>query len=109
MHSVREGTVLATSEYSEHDSSKEPSSRERIHELDKSLSLSQQLQDQRHEENRRKLDEILGVTRSTNGRVSRLERWQDRIIGALVIIMLVLMPVAGYLLKTWADGVLRGR
>lgn len=39
-------------------------------------------------------DKILEQTCKTNGRVNRLESWRDKVIGALIIMNLILLPLA---------------
>ena len=39
----------------------------------------------------------------TNGNVSKLYRWRDFMAGAIAIIVAVLLPMCGYLLKLWLD------
>jgi len=40
-----------------------------------------------------KLDRIESQTIKTNGRVSRLEAWKNRIVGGILVISAVLIPV----------------
>lgn len=41
----------------------------------------------------KKNEEILAQTTKTNGRVSKLETWQNRIIGAMVLMNIIGVPV----------------
>ena len=43
---------------------------------------------------REKLDAIHEQTTKTNGRVSTLETWKNKLIGALIITELLLLPIA---------------
>lgn len=42
---------------------------------------------------------ILAQTTRTNGRVSRLESWQNKIIGGLVLSNIVIVPILMWLVK----------
>ena len=48
-----------------------------------------------------KLDLIHTQTVKTNGRVGRLENWQNRIIGGMVAISALAVPILVYIVKTW--------
>ncbi len=41
-----------------------------------------------------KLDSIDTQTKKTNGRVSLLEAWKNRIIGGLIVTQVILIPIA---------------
>lgn len=48
---------------------------------------------------RRTLDEILTQTKKTNGRVSKLERWQSYVLGSVATLILLVLPVLLVFLK----------
>lgn len=51
--------------------------------------------DQRHEQIMERLDSIHDQVEETNGRVSELEKWRNRIVGAIAVIT----PIVLYLLQ----------
>lgn len=46
------------------------------------------------------LDRIESQTIKTNGRVSKLERWQSYVLGGLSVITLMVVPIIIYILTT---------
>ena len=51
-----------------------------------------------------KLDEIHTQTKSTNGRVGKLESWRDRMLGGMTIMVLLILPLLLFVLKQWLQG-----
>jgi tetrahydromethanopterin S-methyltransferase subunit G len=49
--------------------------------------------DKRHEQIMNRLDDIRDQVEETNGRVSDLENWRNRIIGAIAVITTFLVPL----------------
>ena len=81
-----------------------------VSELDKTLAIATSKVDARHGESQRRFDaqdRMLGSIQQaqdlTNGNVSKLGRWRDFMAGAIAIIVAVLLPMCGYLLKLWLD------
>lgn len=50
----------------------------------------QKFLDQQHDESTRRLEEIQRQTTKTNGRVTRLERWQTAIIAGAAVVLFLL-------------------
>ena len=92
-----------------------------IHELDKSVAVSAGQRIVQHEENQRQfgaqreenqrrfdaLDVAMGSISTkqdlTNGNVVSLQQWRYFISGAVAVIVVILLPMAGYLAKLLID------
>jgi len=48
-----------------------------------------------------KLDAVIIQTTKTNGRVNKLEAWQNKIIGALLITEVILLPIIFIIIKEY--------
>mgnify|MGYP001352840510 CR=1 FL=1 len=46
---------------------------------------------------------LIVQTTKTNGRVSSLEKWQNRIVGGFIVTNIIVIPVAFMLFKGWWD------
>lgn len=57
-----------------------------------------------HREINDKLEKILIQTTATNGRVSSIETWKNKVNGALVVISAVLLPLAFIVLQMYLWG-----
>jgi len=47
------------------------------------------------------IKEVKELVKRQNGRIGKLESWRDRLIGAWGIIVLILIPIAVGVIKTW--------
>jgi hypothetical protein len=81
-----------------------------IHDLDKHVAVSDGKRAVQHEENQRRFDDqdlaleaISKKQDQTNGNVARLQRWRDFMAGAIAAIIVLLLPIIGYILKALAD------
>jgi ribosomal 50S subunit-associated protein YjgA (DUF615 family) len=48
-----------------------------------------------------KIDEVHDQQVKTNGRVTALESWRDRIIGGITILTILILPVLISVINTW--------
>jgi len=60
--------------------------------LNKLTSL-ENLNKEQHHTITSKIDAVISQTTRTNGRVSKLEEWQNRIIGAITIVNIIVVPL----------------
>jgi low affinity Fe/Cu permease len=60
-------------------------------------AYSKREQDMFYQSIHEKLDEIIAQTRETNGAVANLKQWKAYITGAVSIIVLIGLPLLGYL------------
>ena len=65
-------------------------------ELDKEFKQIHDAQRHSDKELHVKLDEIICLTRLTNGRVTKLENWKGRIVGGMVVIVGIVIPLIIY-------------
>ncbi len=49
------------------------------------------------------LGEILKQTKITNGRVSKLERWQSYVLGGCAVAVIVMLPLIYLLVQFWLE------
>jgi len=54
-------------------------------------------------ENEKSHNAILAQTCKTNGRVSNLEDWKNKIIGALLMMNLVILPIVFMAINNWIN------
>lgn len=79
--------------------SDEPTTRDRIHDLDKRIAETELLRKGNHAETNEKLDRIEELAVKTNGRVNKHDKWLWTTTGSLA----VLIPLVVYLLKLWVE------
>lgn len=55
-----------------------------------------------------KVEETLTEVRKNSGRLSEVEKWQERLKGGMTILSIIVLPVALYLLYVYLDGGIHG-
>jgi hypothetical protein len=68
-------------------------------ELDMKFEQVKLVMEEKHEENKIVLQEILAQTKTTNGRVNALENWKWFITGGLTILSVLVIPMLLKLFK----------
>ncbi len=69
-----------------------------VRELDQKFEQVKLFMEEKHEDNKIVLQEILAQTKTTNGRVNKLENWQNFIMGGLAVLAILVVPVLLYIL-----------
>jgi len=47
---------------------------------------------------------ILEQVKRTNGRTSKLETWQNRIVGGLIVSNIIILPIIFIIISNWFNG-----
>ncbi len=69
-----------------------------VRELDMKFEQVKLFMEEKHEDNKVVLQEILTQTKTTNGRVNKLEKWQSYIQGGMAVIVMLFVPIVLYVL-----------
>jgi hypothetical protein len=56
---------------------------------------------EKFEHNAEQHNDILTQTKKTNGRVTDLESWKNKVIGALVMTNIIILPVMFMIISSW--------
>lgn len=65
-------------------------------ELDEKFKNLDTLIREKHDDTMVKVNEVIVQTTKTNGSVALLKKWQERSIGALTVLVLVVVPIMGW-------------
>ncbi len=69
-----------------------------VRELDQKFEQVKLFMEEKHEDNKVVLQEILTQTKTTNGRVNKLERWQSYMQGGMAVLVMLFVPIVLYVL-----------
>ena len=69
-----------------------------VRELDLKFEQVKLFMEEKHEDNKIVLQEILTQTKTTNGRVNKLERWQSYMQVGMAVLVMLFVPIVLYIL-----------